>query len=180
MLSIASKSGSFLITPNVGLMIWVLVVFAISLVILRIWVFPRIGAALDARQKTINASIDAAERTRVQADELLVEYRERLAEARQQAEDILGRAHKAAEAQERRAKDEAEAKRQEELERTRREIEAEGRRAIAEIRREVAELTVEATERLMRKTLSEQDQRRLVQEALDGLDFDALTAGGAH
>lgn len=176
-----AKSGSFLITPNVGLMIWVLVVFAISLVILRKTVFPAIGNALDARQRAINASIDAAERTRQEADELLAEYRERLADARQQAEDILARAHKTAEAQERRAHDEAEAKRLEELERTRREIDAETRRAIAEIRREVADLTVQATERLTRKTLTEQDQRRLVQEALDDLDFDALTAaGGAH
>jgi F-type H+-transporting ATPase subunit b len=37
---------------------------------------------------------------------------------------------------------------------------------------------VEATEKLTRKTLNEEDQRRLVQEALEDLDFDALTAAG--
>ncbi len=50
-LPVASSSGSFLITPNVGLMIWVLVVFGIVFFTLRKWVFPVIGAALDARGK---------------------------------------------------------------------------------------------------------------------------------
>ena len=173
-----ASSGSFLITPNVGIMIWTLVVFAISLFILRKSVFPRIGAALDARQHTIEETIDAAERARKEADQLLADYRERLQEARQQAEEILARAQKTAQAYEHRARDDAESKHQEALEKTRRDIEAETRRAIAEIRREVADLTVAATEKLMRKTLSEEDQRRLVQEALDELDFDALSVAG--
>jgi F-type H+-transporting ATPase subunit b len=175
LLPIASSSGSFLITPNVGIMIWTFVVFIISLFILRKAVFPRIGAALDSREHTIEESIDAAERTRQEAQELLDEYRQRLQEARQQAEEIIARANKAAEAHEHRAREEAEAKRQEALEKTKRDIEAETRRAIGEIRREVANLTVEATERLTRKILTEEDQRRLVEEALEDLDFDALT-----
>jgi F-type H+-transporting ATPase subunit b len=173
-----ASSGSFLITPNVGLMIWVLVVFVISFLILRKYVFPFIGQALDKRAQSISDEIDAAERTRTQAEEVLAEYRERLQEARQQAEEIIARANKTAEAHERRAQEEAEAKRQEALEKTKRDIEAETRRAISEIRREVADLTVEATEKLTRKVLDADDQRRLVQEALEDLDFDALTVGG--
>jgi F-type H+-transporting ATPase subunit b len=60
------------------------------------------------------------------------------------------------------------------MEQTRRDIEAETRRAIDEIRREVADLTVLATEKVTRKTLTEEDQRRLVEEALSELDFSAL------
>src|SRR6202035_2281957 len=48
---LASSKGSFLITPNVGLMVWTIVVFVISLFILRRWVFPLIGAALDKRAR---------------------------------------------------------------------------------------------------------------------------------
>ena len=61
---------------------------------------------------------------------------------------------------------------------TRRDIEAETRRAIQEIRREVADLTVMATEKVTRKTLTEEDQRRLVEDALSELDFSALAADG--
>ena len=78
MLTTASSSGSFLITPNVGLMIWTLLLFVISMYILYKVAFPRITAALDRRQKTIEDSIDAANRTRKEADDILAEYRERL------------------------------------------------------------------------------------------------------
>jgi F-type H+-transporting ATPase subunit b len=60
------------------------------------------------------------------------------------------------------------------MEQTRRDIEVETRRAIDEIRSEVADLTVMATEKLTRKTLTEEDQRRLLQDALGELDFSAL------
>src|ERR671934_2173681 len=89
------ESGSFLVSPNVGLMIWTLLVFGISMYVLGKFAFPRIAEALDRRQKAIEDSIDAAERTRTEADEILAEYRERLAEAREQAEDIVARARKA-------------------------------------------------------------------------------------
>ena len=74
--------GSFLVSPDVGLMIWTLVVFLISMYILSKVAFPRIAAALDKRQQAIEDAIDTAERTRTEADKLLAEYRERLHEAR--------------------------------------------------------------------------------------------------
>ncbi len=177
MLSTAS-SGSFLISPNVGLMIWTLLLFGISVYVLAKLAFPRISEALDRRQKAIEESIDAAERTRQESEQLLAEYRERLREARGQAEEILERARKSADAQERDATAEAQARREQLMEQTRREIEAETRRAIQEIRGEVADLTVMATEKVTRKTLSEEDQQRLVEEALSELDFTALASGG--
>jgi F-type H+-transporting ATPase subunit b len=174
----ASSSGSFLISPNVGLMVWTLILFGLSLIVLWRWVFPRIGAALDRRQHAIEESIDAAEQTRRQADALLEEYRERLHEAREQAQEIIERARRAAETHERESEAEAAARREALMERTRREIEAETRRAIQEIRREVADLTVLATERVTRKVLTEEDQRRLVEETLSELDFSALAPRG--
>jgi F-type H+-transporting ATPase subunit b len=60
------------------------------------------------------------------------------------------------------------------LEATKREIAAETRRAIQDIRNEVADLTILATEKITRKTLTEEDQKRLVEEALSELDFSAL------
>src|SRR5689334_24798430 len=94
----ASSGGSFLISPSVGLMIWTLLLFGISMVVLWKLAFPRISEALDKRQKAIEDSIDAAERTRKEADDLLADYRERLKEARGQADEIIERARKAAEA----------------------------------------------------------------------------------
>jgi len=120
------------------------------------------------------SSIDVAERTRADAQQLLQEYRERLREARSQADEIVARARKAGEVHERETLEKARTQREELMAQTRRDIEAETRRAIQEIRAEVADLTVMGTEKVTRKTLDERDQRRLVEEALNELDFSAL------
>ena len=176
-LPVAASSGSFLITPSVGLMIWTLLLFGISMYILWKLAFPRISEALERRQHAIEESIDHAERVRHEADELIEQYRERLREARGQADQIVDRARKAAEAHEREAQEHATERREQLMEQTRRDIESETRRAIQEIRREVADLTVMATEKVTRKVLTEADQRRLVEEALRDLDFSALAPG---
>ena len=124
-------------------MIWTLLLFGISMYVLSKLAFPRIAEALDRRQKAIEESIDAADRTRHEADEILAEYRERLREARGQADEIIERARKAAEVHEREAKEDALATREQLMEQTRRDIETETRRAIQEIRGEVADLTVD-------------------------------------
>jgi F-type H+-transporting ATPase subunit b len=158
-----------------GLMIWTLLAFVIALLVLRKYAWPQITRILDQRQHQIEESIDAAERTRQEADELLAEYRQRLADARAQADEIVAKAERAGEVAEREGLDSAKTKREELLEQTRRDIEAETRRAIQEIRREVADLTVQATEKVTRKTLSADDQKRLVEEALSELDFSSLS-----
>jgi F-type H+-transporting ATPase subunit b len=180
MAATASSSGSFLITPNVGLMIWTLLLFVVSMYILAKVAFPRISEALDRRQQAIEKSIDDAEEIRKEADGILAEYQERLRESRTQAEEIVDRARKAAAAHEKEAGAEAEKRRDRLMEQTRREIETETRRAIQEIRREVADLTVMATEKVTRKTLTAEDQRRLVEDALSELDFTTLAPGSEN
>jgi F-type H+-transporting ATPase subunit b len=173
----SDEEGSFLVSPSVGLMVWTLFLFGVSMLILWKLAFPRIAEALDRRQKAIEESIDLAERTRREADELLAEYRERLTAARQQADDIVARARKAGEQAEADLVVKGRERREELLEQARRDIETETRRAIQEIRAEVADLTILATEKVTRKTLTTEDQRRLVEEAVAELDFATLSAG---
>jgi F-type H+-transporting ATPase subunit b len=167
-------SGNFLVTPSVGLMIWTLLAFGLAVLILRRFAFPRIADALDKRRRAIEESIDHAEQTKRQADELLEEYRARLREAREQADDITARAQKAAQHREEQAKIEAKQYREELMGSTRRDIQNETRRALDEIRKEVADLTVLATEKVTRKSLDDDDHRRLIEEALGEVDFSAL------
>ncbi len=171
---LAASNGSFLIKPGIGLMVWTLLVFAITMVLLSKLAFPRIAEALDKRQRAIEESIDAANKSKAESEALLAEYRERLKDARSQADEIVARARKAGENHERESFEDAKAKREELMEQTRRDIEAETRRAIQEIRSEVADLTVAATEKVTRKTLTAEDQKRLVEDALSELDFSSL------
>jgi F-type H+-transporting ATPase subunit b len=174
-----ASNGSFLIKPGVGLMIWTLLVFGVTMVLLARLAFPRISAALERRQHAIEESIDSAQRTREEAEQLLAEYRERLQEARGQADEIVQRSRHAAEEHEREARERARELAAEASKRAERDIEAATRRALQEIRGEVADLTIMATEKVTRKALDASDQKRLVEEALGELDFSSLSSGAS-
>jgi F-type H+-transporting ATPase subunit b len=172
--------GSFLVSPELGLMIWTLVLFLFTMWVLSRTAFPRIGEALEKRANAIRENIQASERQREEADKLLEEYRHRLTEAREQAEDIVARARKAAESAEAQAAAEGKAKREELVAAARKDIETETRRSLERIRKEVADLTVLATEKVTRKSLDADDHKRLVEEALAEVDFSALGGNGAR
>jgi F-type H+-transporting ATPase subunit b len=173
----AEPSSNFLVAPNTGVMIWTLLAFAVAIFILAKYAFPPISAALDKRQKMIEDSIDHAEQQRAESDRLLAEYRERLKEARQQAEEIVERARASAATTHQEAVSAGKETREELLAQAKKDIEGETRKAIQDIRNEVADLTILATEKVTRKTLTEADQQRLVEEALGELDFSALSSG---
>ncbi len=168
------SGGSFLVSPSLGLMIWTLAVFLFTMWVLSKLAFPRIQEALDRRAKAIRESIESAERTRKEADELLAEYRARLKEAREQADEIMARARRAADSAKAQATEEGKSKREELLAAARRDIDAEMRRSLDQIRREVADLTILTTEKVTRKSLSGEDQKKLVEDALAEVDFSAL------
>src|SRR5215218_5244166 len=177
--SVLAAGGNFLVTPEVGLMLWTLLAFGVSMFLLRKLAYPRIQTALEKRARAVAESIDAAERTRQEADQILNEYRERLREAREQADEIVSRARKAADRTQDEARIHAKETREEMLADARRDIEQETRRAIGQIRREVADLTVMATEKVARKSLDDEDHRRLIEEALQEFDFSTLPGGGS-
>ena len=174
---VIASSGGFLIEPGIGLMVWTLLVFGATMFLLSKLAFPRISEALGRRQQAIEESIDTAERTRAEAEEILAEYRERLKEARAQSDEIVQRARQAAEAHEHEAKDRGQELLAEAAKRAERDIDAASRRALEDIRREVADLTIMATEKVTRKTLTDADQRRLVEEALGEMDFSGISSG---
>jgi F-type H+-transporting ATPase subunit b len=173
------EGGSFLVSPGLGLMIWTLVLFLFTMWVLSKLAFPKIQQALDRRAKVISESIETAERQQRESDELLAEYRQRLSEAREQADDIIARARKAAETAAAEGASEGKEKRDELVAAAKRDIEAETRRSLQQIRKEVADLTVLATEKVTRKTLTDDDQRRLVEDALGEVDFSSLSGGSS-
>src|SRR2546423_1757953 len=91
---------------------------------------------------------------------------------------IVAAARRSADATKTQATDEGREKREELLAAARRDIEAETRRSLERIRKEVADLTVLTTEKVTRKTLTGDDQKRLIDEALAEVDFSALSGSG--
>src|ERR1044072_6870060 len=119
------ESSNFLVSPDVWLRIWTVLAFLVALWILRKYAFPQISAALEKRQHLIEESIDSAQRTKDEADQILAEDRERHKAARRQAGDIVARAGKRGEAAERQSLEQAKELREEQLEQARKDIQAE-------------------------------------------------------
>jgi F-type H+-transporting ATPase subunit b len=163
-----------LVNPVPGLMIWTLIAFGITFFTLKRIAFGPIQKTIDDRRDRIRQAVEEADNARNEARELLEQNRAILARARTESGEILAEARKVADSHIDRAKQEAEAERQRRLEETRKQIDAETARAIGQIRSEVADLTIEATQRVVGKVLDAQDQRRLIEEAVEGLDFTAL------
>lgn len=173
--STEEEGGSFLVQPGLGLMIWTLLAFVITMLVLKRFAFPLITDALEERAQKVAKNIEESERQREEAEAVLAEYRARLKEAREQADDIVARAKRAGDTAKAEATEEGKAKREELVAAAKRDIEAETKRSLEQIRKEVADLTVLATEKVARKTLDGDDQRRLVEEALAEVDFSALS-----
>jgi F-type H+-transporting ATPase subunit b len=173
---VKDEGGTFLVTPGLGLMIWTLIAFGITFILLKKLAFPRIAEALDIRQRAIEESIDHANATKVEADQLLVDYRARLNEARSQADEILAKSKKTADAVQAESLEAARTQREEILAQAQRDVASATQKAVQDLRKEVADLTVAATEKITRRSLSGDDQQRLVDEALGELDFSSLGA----
>ena len=159
-----------------GLMIWTLVSFGITLWILKRYAFGPIQKLIDDRRERIRRAVEEADETRDEARRLLEEHRKLVAEAKGEAESILSEARKIAATQQERMREETEADRLRRLEETKRQIEQATSQALGEIRREVANLSLLAAEKITRKTLTDADQQRLIDEALSEIDFSQLEA----
>ena len=170
---IEAKSNP-LLESSPGLMIWTLVCFLITLWILRRYVFGPISRAIENRRTRIAESLEEAERSRDEALSLLEDYQQQLAAARREAEELRERGRQEGERQ----RSELLARAHEESERrlsdTQAQVEAQTRQAMSGIRDEVASLALLAAEKVTRRSLSDEDHRRLIEEALQDADLTQL------
>jgi len=161
-----------------GLMAWTWLIFIVLLVVLRKWAWGPILGALEAREKRIQEALDGAARDRDQASKLLGEQRQVLAETRDQAQHILADSRKAAEKLRAELLAEARSEKDRIVAGARDEIRHERDQALEALRRETVDLSIQAAGRVLHKNLDSQENRRLVDDYLDGLVADSK-AGGA-
>src|SRR3954468_23702271 len=169
-------ADSALVRPTPGLMIWTLVIFGITLYLLKRLAFGRIAAAIDERRRVVRENLESAERARDEAQKLLEDYRKQLAEARHEASDIVERARRTGDELRRQMQEDVNAAREKGLRDTQESIRAETRQALDQIKNEVADLTLLATEKVVGRALGEVEQRQLIEQALAEVDFTRLAA----
>ena len=149
-----------------SLIFWELLSFGILFWVLYKYAFPPILETLETRERKIKESLDQAEHNRAAAEQKLKEYEAKLQAAAKEAEALMAEAkHKAQqlldENQQRLRADSDRIK-----EEATQDIERERRKAVEDIKGQTAELAILVAEKVIGRSLSDDDHRRFAQEAL--------------
>lgn len=159
-----------LITPDGGLLFWMVVIFAIVFFLLAKFGFPIITQAVEKRSERIADSLVQADEVEKRVAQMDVEHSRMLEETRKEQAKMLKEASEARDLILEKAKADAAEETARMIEHARMQIEADRRSAEADMRRQVAMLSVEVAEKVLRKTLSSSSEQsalidRLVDEA---------------
>lgn len=166
-----------LLDLNPGLSIWTVIIFLVVLGVLSKFAFPKILGAVEAREAHLRETIEAAERDRAEAAALLAENRRQMEATRAEIQAAI--AESRTEVERMKADILADARREQEevLLRARRDIAAEREAVLDTVRRDAVELAMRAAEKLVRRNLDAEDNRRLVREYLGEMSETRVPAG---
>ncbi|MDX2249910.1 MAG: F0F1 ATP synthase subunit B [Bacteroidia bacterium] len=148
-----------LLTPQLGLFAWTLIIFLVFFFLLRKMAWKPILNALKEREDTIENSLRQAEQARLEMQKLTADNESLLREARAERDRIIKEANVIRDqivADARKAAAEAEAK---EREKTKQQIEAEKRAAIAEIKQTSAAIAIEVAEKILRREFADKSSQ---------------------
>ena len=157
-----------LITPDFGLLFWMVVIFGIVFFLLAKFGFPVITKAVQTRSDHIADSLKAADEAQARLAGLAEEQARMIEETRLEQSRILKEASESRERIIAQAKEEAAAEAAKLLDHAKVEIAAERESAIRDIRRQVAMISVEVAEKIVRKDLEgEAGQQGLIDRMVD-------------
>lgn len=161
---LAAQAETGIFSLNLGLFVWTVILFVLTLLVLAKWVFPLIAGGLEQRHAKIQGAIDDALSARDEAKGLLSKQEAALEAARGEAREMLENARQHADGLRKEMLEEARAQQAQMLDDARREIGHERDRLREEIRRDAVDLALAASERLIRARLDAEENRRLVHE----------------
>ena len=154
-----------LLTPDLGLLFWQLVIFGALFFILSKFAWKPIKASLKERDTNIQSALDMAEQTRREMTALKADNDKLLAQARAEREIILRGAKEAADKLLADTQKKAQAEGQRILEQARESMQNERVKMVADMKKEVVTLSIEVAEKVLRRELADKTaQEKLVQD----------------
>ncbi len=159
-----------LITPNVGLIAWTLLIFLLLVIILGKFVWPSITKALEARERSIEEALKAAEAARMAKADLENEIEKIRQEGRIEREQMMKDTRLVASKMEDDARENATKEYNRIVADAKQEIEAQKNNAMSDVRKQVATLSLQIAERLIKEELSNDSaQKQLVENYLNDI-----------
>ena len=150
-----------------SLIFWSIVSFVIFLLLMKKYAFPPIFEILEAREKKITGDIQNAEDIKAEAEKLKKEFENQLKAAHDKAATIVQLANEESRKNQDKALQETQAKCRQMLKEAEHEIQTSRNQILAEIRGYVSALTITSAEKVMKRALTEDDKKRLVDESID-------------
>lgn len=175
-LASASKGGGLgeaLITPQIGTFFWTVVTFVFMLVILGRYAWRPLLGAIEAREKSIQDTLDQARRERVEAQSLLKQQQELLTQARRERAEALAQGQRDAEQVKAEILEAARQQRERVLRQAEEQIQAAVRQARTELRGVATDLAIRAAEKLLQRNMDDATQRKVVEDYLADLERSA-------
>lgn len=172
----AEPTGLDLVLPAAEELIWASLAFAIVAFLLMKVAFPKIRAAVEAREAEITGNLQQAEASKNEAQSQLDEYKKQLAEARAEANKIVEEARQSAEQVRKDVIAKAETEAQQIVSRASDQIEAERSRTMDELRGEVASLAVQLAEKVVLGEIDASRRKQLVDNYIS--EVSAMNGGG--
>jgi F-type H+-transporting ATPase subunit b len=166
---LASEGGGGLISLDKSIVIQA-INFGLLLFILVKLLYKPLMAKMEERTEAIRKSLEEAKAARADAERERVEHAEKLQAAYAEAQAIRATALKEAAEEQRRLVEAARGEATRLVESARSELAQDVRRARQELRQEVSDLAITVAERLIRKSLREEDHRRIVEDAIGRVD----------
>jgi len=162
-----------ILTPDLGLLFWMLLAFAVVFFVLAKYGFPAITNMVEERKKYIDESLKKAHEASERLENIKQEGEAILQEAREKQAQILKEAAETREAIVEKAQEKAREESSRLLEDARIQIVAEKQNAIRDIRSQVAELSVQIAEKILRNKLStDAAQMEMIDRLLDEISVD--------
>jgi len=162
-----------LVTPGIGLIFWMTLVFILLLILLKKFAWGPIMSSIKEREQNISNSLAMAKQTQEEMKQLQSDNEKLLKQARIERDVILTEANKLKDNIINEAKTKAQVEADRIVESALENIENEKRAALTEIKSQVAELSIEIAEKVLGAELSDKKkQGELVQAQLKQLNFN--------
>ena len=157
-----------ILTPDLGLLFWMLLAFLVVFFVLAKFGFPSIIIMVDKRKKYIDESLSKAQKAAAQLEDIKQESDAMLQEAREKQAVILKEAATTREAIVAQAQEKAREESARIINDAKAEIESQKQAAISAIRQQVAALSVEISEKVLRQKLgTDKEQMDYINQMLD-------------
>lgn len=154
--------GKYLVTPELGLLIWTSIAFLTVLFLLKKFAWKPILEAVQKREQTINDAVKAAEHARMEMAQMKNTNEQLIKEAREERDGILKEARDQRDAIVSEAKVKAQVEVDRMLNSARETIKNEKLAAIAELKNQVASLSIEIAEKVLKAELSSENKQNTV------------------